>query len=150
MRAILQRVSQASVTSEGVELAKQGPGLLILLGITQDDHGEDSAWLIRKITHMRIFEDEEGKMNRSVLDIAGEVTVVSQFTLFAATKKGNRPSFLAAAKPEHSKPLYEKFCQALSETMGKPVGQGRFGAHMELTLVNDGPVTITLDSKQPE
>lgn len=149
MRAILQRVSQAQVTSEGQTLAQQGPGFLILLGVTDNDTNQDLAWMVRKIVGMRIFEDEEGKMNHAIIETAGDITVVSQFTLFASTKKGNRPSFLQAATPEISKPLYEEFCSALSQALNKPVGRGQFGAMMEVSLVNDGPVTISLDSKNP-
>ena len=150
MRAILQRVTQASVVVAGETIAQQGPGFLILLGITHSDSEEDVAWLARKIRAMRVFEDEAGKMNLSVKDLDGEVTVVSQFTLFAATKKGNRPSFLEAARPEVAEPLYEQFCRQMESLLGKPVATGRFGAMMEISLVNSGPVTITLDSKNPE
>jgi D-tyrosyl-tRNA(Tyr) deacylase len=150
MRAILQRVSQAQVISEGQTLAQQGAGYLILLGITDDDDHQDIAWLARKIIGMRIFEDQEGKMNDAITDVEGEITVVSQFTLFASTKKGNRPSFLKAAKPDLAEPLYEAFCSTLSELLGKPVGRGKFGAMMEVSLVNNGPVTIILDSKALE
>ncbi|MBK1832815.1 D-aminoacyl-tRNA deacylase [Roseibacillus ishigakijimensis] len=150
MRAILQRVSQAEVKSEGRVLAQQGAGLLILLGITEGDDATDRDWLVRKIAAMRIFEDEEGRMNRSVRESAGEVTVVSQFTLYASTKKGNRPSFIKAARPEIAEPLYEDFCAALATALEKPVGRGEFGAMMTVSLCNDGPVTIILDSKNPE
>lgn len=150
MRAILQRVSQAQVVSEGQTLAQQGAGYLILLGITDDDDHQDIAWLARKIIGMRVFENQEGKMNDAITDVEGEITVVSQFTLFASTKKGNRPSFLKAAKPDLAEPLYEAFCSTLSELLDKPVGRGKFGAMMEVSLVNDGPVTIILDSKAPE
>ncbi|WP_411844669.1 D-aminoacyl-tRNA deacylase [Roseibacillus persicicus] len=149
MRAVIQRVKKASVHSEGELLAEQGPGLLILLGVSHEDVGTDRDWLVRKVVAMRLFEGEEGKMNRSILDTGGEITVVSQFTLFASTKKGNRPSYLGAARPEKANPDYESFCQALSEALGKPVGQGRFGAMMEVSLINDGPVTITIDSRDP-
>ena len=150
MRAILQRVSQAAVTSEGETLAKQGRGFLILLGVTTEDTTEDLDWLVRKIAHLRVFEDDGGKMNLSIIDVQGEITVVSQFTLFASTKKGNRPSFLEAARPEISQPLYEQFCDALSAAVNRTVGKGRFGAMMEVSLTNDGPVTLTLDSKSPQ
>ncbi|MDP0489865.1 MAG: D-aminoacyl-tRNA deacylase [Verrucomicrobiota bacterium JB023] len=150
MRALIQRVSRASVTVDGQVIANQGNGLLILLGIEEADDGEDIAWLVRKISQMRIFEDEEGRMNRSLLDVDGEATVVSQFTLHASTKKGNRPSYLRAAKPALSKPLYEQFCQSFSITLGKEVQRGQFGAMMDVALVNQGPVTIWLDSKNPE
>lgn len=150
MRAIIQRVREAEVTSEGATLAKQGAGLLVLLGITDSDTEADLLWLVRKISAMRIFDDQDGKMNLSLTDIAGEVTVVSQFTLMASTKKGNRPSFLRAAKPSVSEPLYEQFCQSLSQAINQPVGTGQFGAMMAVSLVNDGPVTILLDSQNPE
>lgn len=150
MRAILQRVSQAKVLSEGQTLASQGPGLLILLGITANDTEADRSWLARKIAGMRIFEDQDGKMNQSLSDIGGEATVVSQFTLYASTKKGNRPSFLAAAKPDIAEPLYEQFCEELSHLIERPVGRGRFGSMMEVSLINNGPVTIALDSQRPE
>lgn len=150
MRALLQRVSEAEVVSERIVLSQQGPGLLILLGVTATDADSDLHWLVRKISALRIFQDPEGKMNLSVKDIGGEVTVVSQFTLYASTKKGNRPSFLAAAPPAIAAPFYEKFCQQLALEIGKPVGRGRFGADMKVQLVNDGPVTIWLDSQEPE
>ncbi|MGJ8723538.1 MAG: D-aminoacyl-tRNA deacylase [Roseibacillus sp.] len=147
MRAILQRVSQAKVTSEGQTLAEQDLGFLVLLGVTTEDTDEDLNWMVKKIANIRIFEDEDGKMNRSITDVQGEITVVSQFTLLASTKKGNRPSFLDAAKPDISEPLYEQFCESLSTAICKPVGRGRFGATMQISLVNEGPVTISLDSK---
>ena len=150
MRAILQRVSQAEVRSEGEILASQEAGFLILLGITESDSATDRSWLVRKIAGMRIFEDEDGRMNQSLSDIRGEITVVSQFTLYASTKKGNRPSFLGAAKPEIAEPLYEQFCEELSQTIDRPVGRGRFAAMMEVSLINNGPVTIILDSQRPE
>ena len=150
MRAILQRTSQASITREGEELASQGPGLLILLGITTHDNQADIDWLVRKICGMRIFEDLDGKMNLSISEIQGEITVVSQFTLYASCKKGNRPSFLAAAPPEIAEPLYEVFCTQLGDSLGQPIGRGRFGADMKVSLVNDGPVTISLDTHHRE
>lgn len=150
MRAILQRVKEAKVTSEGQVLSRQGPGFLILLGVIAEDTRADCDWLVRKISAMRVFEDGEGRMNLSLQDTGGQVIVVSQFTLFASTKKGNRPSFLKAARPEIAEPRYQEFCQALSKALGQPVGQGRFGAMMEISLINDGPVTIVLDSKNPE
>jgi len=150
MRVVLQRVSEAQVISEGQVLASQGPGFLILLGITTEDGSTDIDWLVRKICGMRIFPDSEGKMNNALTDIQGEVTVVSQFTLYASCKKGNRPSFLTAAKPEIAEALYESFCNQLSESLGSPVGRGKFGADMKVNLINDGPVTIQLDSHRPE
>lgn len=150
MRVVLQRVSEAQVISEGQVLASQGPGFLILLGITTEDGSTDIDWLVRKICGMRIFPDSEGKMNNALTDIQGEVTVVSQFTLYASCKKGNRPSFLTAAKPEIAEALYESFCNQLSESLGSPVGRGKFGADMKVSLINDGPVTIQLDSHRPE
>ena len=127
-----------------------GPGLLILVGIESADTTEDVDWLVRKVAALRIFDDEQGVMNRSVQDINGEALVVSQFTLFASTKKGNRPSWLKAAPHNISVPLYEAFCQRLSQTMGKPVGTGEFGADMKVELLNDGPVTILMDTKNKE
>lgn len=150
MRAVIQRVQRATVHSEGELISEQGPGLLILLGVSARDEAKDLQWMVRKVALMRLFEDEEGKMNRSILDTGGDVTVVSQFTLFASTKKGNRPSFLGAARPEKANPDYNEFCETLGEMLGKPVGRGRFGAMMEVSLVNDGPVTITIDSQNPE
>ncbi len=150
MRAIVQRVEQAKVTSEGELLAQQGTGFLVLLGITKNDTEADLNWMVGKVAGMRVFEDSEGKMNQCLIDIAGEVTVVSQFTLFASTKKGNRPSFLRAARPEIAEPLYEAFCESLSQAIQKPVGRGKFGAAMEVSLTNSGPVTISLDSQDRE
>lgn len=150
MRAILQRVSEASVAVEDHVISSIKHGFLVLLGIEEADEMTDIEWLVGKITKMRVFDDEEGKMNRSILDRAGEALVVSQFTLHASTKKGNRPSFIKAARPEHAEPLYQKFCQALSQQLGKEVGQGSFGAMMAVGLVNDGPVTIIIDSQNRE
>lgn len=127
-----------------------GPGLLILVGVESADTTEDVDWLVRKVAALRIFDDEQGVMNRSVQDINGEALVVSQFTLFASTKKGNRPSWLKAAPHNISVPLYEAFCQRLSQAMGKPVGTGEFGAEMKIELLNDGPVTILMDTKNKE
>lgn len=127
-----------------------GPGLLILVGVESADTTEDVDWLVRKVAALRIFDDEQGVMNRSVQDINGEALVVSQFTLFASTKKGNRPSWLKAAPHNISVPLYEAFCQRLSQAMGKPVGTGEFGAEMKVELLNDGPVTILMDTKNKE
>ena len=150
MRALIQRVSQASVTIAGLEKSRIGPGLLVLLGIEETDDATDSDWLVRKIAAMRIFSDAEGQMNRSVQDIGGELLVVSQFTLFAGTKKGNRPSFIRAARPGTAIPLYEQFVENLRQVSACPVATGEFGADMQVALVNDGPVTIWLDSKGRE
>lgn len=150
MRLVIQRVTHASVTIEGKVKSAIGPGLLILVGVESADTTEDVDWLVRKVTALRIFDDEQGVMNRSVQDINGEALVVSQFTLFASTKKGNRPSWLKAAPHNISVPLYEAFCQRLSQAMGKPVGTGEFGAEMKVELLNDGPVTILMDTKNKE
>ena len=150
MRLVIQRVTHASVTIEGKVKSAIGPGLLILVGVESADTTEDVDWLVRKVAALRIFDDEQGVMNRSVQDINGEALVVSQFTLFASTKKGNRPSWLKAAPHNISVPLYEAFCQRLSQAMGKSVGTGEFGADMKVELLNDGPVTIVIDSKNRE
>jgi D-tyrosyl-tRNA(Tyr) deacylase len=150
MRAILQRVLQASVTVDAKTVAQAGPGLLILLGVQEGDTSDDLSWLVPKIARMRIFSDDEGKMNRSVQEIQGDVIVVSQFTLHASTRKGNRPSFLASAPPPISEPLYQSFCTALEAELGKPVARGIFGADMKVSLTNDGPVTILIDSRLRE
>ena len=150
MRAVIQRVSSASVTIGGVVKSSIGEGLMILLGIGHDDGQEDIDWLVRKIALMRIFNDDAGVMNRSVMDVGGEALVVSQFTLMASTRKGNRPSFIGAAAHELAIPLYEQFCEALSAALGRPVGTGEFGADMKVALVNDGPVTICIDTKNKE
>jgi len=150
MRALLQRVSRASVAISGAEKSRIGPGLLIFLGIETADCLEDVDWLARKILAMRIFEDAGGKMNASVLDAGGELLAVSQFTLHARIKKGNRPSFDKAARPETAMPLYQAFVEELEKLSGKKVGTGEFGAMMEVSLVNDGPVTIWIDSKNRE
>lgn len=147
MRTVIQRVSRASVTIGGVCKSSIGKGLLVLLGVGEDDGQEDIDWLVRKITAMRIFDDEAGVMNLSVMDIGGEVLVVSQFTLMACCRKGNRPSYIKAAGHEISIPLYEVFCRKMSEQLGKEIGTGEFGAMMDVSLINDGPVTIILDSK---
>ena len=146
MRAVIQRVSSASVTIGGKVRSSIGQGLLVLLGIGHEDDGEDVAWLVKKIAGLRIFNDEAGVMNRSVVDVGGEALVVSQFTLMASTKKGNRPSYIGAAGHEKAVPLYEAFCEALSAAVGRPVGMGEFGADMQVALVNDGPVTICIDT----
>ncbi|MBQ3820381.1 MAG: D-tyrosyl-tRNA(Tyr) deacylase [Bacteroidales bacterium] len=150
MRAVIQRVSSASVTIDGSVKSSIGPGLLILLGIGNEDGPEDIEWLVKKIAGLRIFDDDAGVMNRSVIDIAGEALVVSQFTLMASTKKGNRPSYIGAAGHQLAIPLYEQFCAALSSSLGRPVGTGEFGADMKVALLNDGPVTICIDTKNRE
>jgi D-tyrosyl-tRNA(Tyr) deacylase len=150
MRAVIQRVSQASVTVEGREKARIGWGLLVFVGIEHEDGPEDAEWLSKKIAALRLFSDEAGLMNCSVQDINGELLVVSQFTLHASTKKGNRPSFIRAARPEHAVPLYEAFVQRLAEHSGRPVHTGIFGADMKVLLLNDGPVTIWMDSRARE
>lgn len=147
MKIVIQRVSEASVIINKKSVASIDKGLLILVGIENADTQEDIDWLCRKIVGMRIFSDKEDKMNLSVLDVNGDVIVVSQFTLHASTKKGNRPSYIRAAKPETAIPLYEKFKLKLQEILGKPIQSGEFGANMKVTLVNDGPVTILIDSK---
>lgn len=150
MRAVIQRVSKASVTVEGKVVSKINDGLLILLGIEDADGKEDIEWLSRKIVNLRIFNDQDGVMNRSLLDIDGTALVVSQFTLHASTKKGNRPSYIKAAKPDVSIPLYEEFVQQLEMDLNKKVGAGVFGADMKVELLNDGPVTIVMDTKNRE
>ena len=150
MRVVLQRVSKASVQINHEINAVMRTGLLILLGIENEDSQEDIDWLCNKIVKMRIFSDENNAMNLSLLDVDGDAIVVSQFTLNASTKKGNRPSFIKAAKPDVAVPLYEKFIEKFEETLGKPVGTGEFGADMKVELINDGPVTIIVDSKQRE
>lgn len=147
MIAVIQRVSESSVTIDGQIKAAIGQGLMILIGIEEADNHEDIEWLSRKIVNMRIFEDSEGVMNRSLLDIDGEALVISQFTLHASTKKGNRPSYIKAAKPEVAIPLYETFKVQLVADLGKPIGSGEFGADMKVALINDGPVTILIDTK---
>ena len=150
MRIVIQRVSHASVTINQQVKSSIGMGFLILLGIGKDDTEEDINWLVKKIIALRIFDDEMGVMNRSIMDVNGEILVVSQFTLMASYKKGNRPSWFHAAPHELSIPLYNSFCDALSEAMGKPVGTGEFGADMKVELLNDGPVTICMDTKNKE
>jgi D-tyrosyl-tRNA(Tyr) deacylase len=150
MRIVIQRVSHASVTINQQVKSSIGMGFLILLGIGKDDTEEDINWLVKKIIGLRIFDDEMGVMNRSIMDINGEILVVSQFTLMASYKKGNRPSWIHAAPHELSIPLYNRFCDALSEAIGKPVGTGEFGADMKVELLNDGPVTICMDTKNKE
>lgn len=147
MRVVIQRVSSASVTIGGAVKSAIGPGLLVLLGIGHEDDESDIDYLVKKTAALRIFNDEDGVMNRSVTDVGGEIIVVSQFTLMAQTKKGNRPSYIEAAGHEKAIPLYEAFCSRMSAALGRPVGTGEFGADMQVALVNDGPVTITIDSK---
>lgn len=150
MRVLIQRTKHASVTIEGRCKSAIKRGLLVLVGIEDSDGKEDIEWLCKKIVNLRIFDDENGVMNRSVLDIDGEILVVSQFTLHASTKKGNRPSYIRASKPEIAIPLYETFCKELSLSLGKEVGTGEFGADMKVELLNDGPVTIWMDTKNKE
>ena len=164
MRVVVQRVSHASVTIEGQVKSRIGRGFLILVGICDEDTAEDVEWLVKKIIGLRVFDDENHVMNRSIMDLCcfdengtatgetaiGEILVISQFTLFASYKKGNRPSWFRAGSHEHSIPLYEAFCQQLTEALGKPVGTGEFGADMKVELLNDGPVTICMDTKNKE
>lgn len=150
MKAVVQRVSNASVTIDNSKVAAIGSGLLILLGIVDDDTQEDIQWLTRKIANLRIFEDDNGVMNRSLIEVDGEAIVVSQFTLHASTKKGNRPSYIKAAKPDVAIPLYESFIKQIEEDLSKKVQTGQFGADMKVQLINDGPVTIIIDSKNVE
>lgn len=150
MRIVIQRVSHASVTIEGEVKSAIRQGYLILLGIEESDTSEDVDWLVRKVIGLRVFDDENHVMNRSIMDINGEILVISQFTLFASYKKGNRPSWLRAAKHEISVPLYEEFCKKLSDALGKPVGTGEFGADMKVDLLNNGPVTIMMDTHNKE
>ena len=150
MRAVIQRVSHASVTIEGTLKSAIQQGFLILLGVCDEDTPEDVDWLVRKIASLRVFDDENHVMNRSIQDLDGNALVVSQFTLYAATAVGNRPSFTLAAAPRLAAPLYEEFCRQLSTLVGQPVATGCFGADMQVTLVNDGPVTISLDSQRRE
>ena len=150
MRTVIQRVKRASVTVNGTMVSSIGQGLLLLLGIEDADTEEDIQWLCRKVLGLRIFDDEEGVMNRSIMDVGGDIIVVSQFTLHASYKKGNRPSWIRAAGHEHAVPMYERFVFALSEGLGKPVGTGVFGAMMQVELINDGPVTICMDTKNKE
>ena len=150
MRAVIQRVTHASVTIEGSIKSQIEQGFLILLGVCNEDTMEDVEWLVKKIANLRVFGDENDVMNRSILDVQGGALVVSQFTLFASYKKGNRPSWFRAGSHEHSIPLYEAFCKELSVQLGKPVGTGEFGADMKVELLNDGPVTICMDTKNKE
>jgi len=150
MRIVIQRVREASVTVEEQVVSSIGIGFLILLGIEAEDTAEDIEWLCGKISKLRVFSDEEGAMNRSIIDVDGDVIVVSQFTLHASTKKGNRPSFIKAARPDVAIPLYQQFVQQLQKDLNKKVQTGTFGAMMEVSLINDGPVTIVIDSKNRE
>lgn len=150
MRAVIQRVTEASVTIDGTVKSKIKKGLVVLLGVEAEDKLEDAIWLSKKIGHMRIFSDEQGLMNLSVQDIDGEVMVISQFTLFASTIKGSRPSFLKAAKPEMARMMYEMFNKELRDIISRPIRTGEFGADMKVALINDGPVTIIIDSKNKE
>lgn len=150
MRVVIQRVQHASVTIDGNLKSKIGKGLLILVGIEDRDMQEDIEWLCKKIAHLRIFDDENGVMNKSVVEVDGEILVVSQFTLHASTKKGNRPSYLKASKPEYAIPMYESFCSEMGLQLGKEVQTGTFGADMKVELLNDGPVTILIDTQNKE
>ena len=150
MRILIQRVTRASVTIEEKLKSMINNGLLILVGIEESDNDEDIEWLVKKCVNLRIFDDEQGVMNKSILDSGGDVLAVSQFTLMASTKKGNRPSYIKAAKPEISIPLYEAFCRKMEEALNKPIMTGVFGADMQVELINDGPVTILIDSKNRE
>lgn len=150
MRLVIQRVSRASVDIAGSRVSEIGRGLLILVGIAEGDTAADVEWLAAKTAAMRIFPDENGVMNRSLLDVGGDALAVSQFTLMASTKKGNRPSYIHAAGHELAVPLYEMYCERLSQTLGRPVGRGVFGADMQVELINDGPVTIIIDSRLKE
>lgn len=150
MRIVIQRVKHASVSIEGNVKSSIKQGYLILLGVGENDTQEDAEWLVKKVIGLRVFDDEAGVMNKSIMDVDGEILVISQFTLFASYKKGNRPSWLRAARHEISVPLYEHFCKLLSESLGKQVGTGEFGADMKVELLNDGPVTICMDTKNKE
>ena len=150
MRVLIQRVKEASVTVDGEVISLIHNGLLVLVGITDDDNREDILWLTKKIANIRLFDDENGVMNRSVIEAGGDILAVSQFTLMASTKKGNRPSYIKAAKPDISIPLYEEFCSEMELAVNKPIKRGVFGADMKVSLLNDGPVTIFIDSKNKE
>ena len=150
MRTVIQRVQHASVTIDGNVKSSIGNGFLLLLGIEATDTSEDVDWLVKKVSSLRVFDDENGVMNRSIIDVQGEALVVSQFTLYASYKKGNRPSWFRAASHDISVPLYEEFCSKLSAALGKEVGTGEFGADMKVELLNDGPVTICMDTKNKE
>ncbi|MBP5999718.1 MAG: D-tyrosyl-tRNA(Tyr) deacylase [Sediminibacterium sp.] len=150
MRVVVQRVSEANVTVDGQVIGAIQEGLMVLLGIQNEDNTEDIQWMANKLVQMRIFDDAEGVMNLSVKDIEGSILLISQFTLYAATKKGNRPSYIAAAKPEIAIPIYEQMIVALNKELGKPIATGQFGADMKVSLLNNGPVTIIIDSKNRE
>ena len=150
MRVLIQRVKRASVRVEGELVSEIGNGLLVLVGICDEDNGNDIEWLTKKISNIRLFDDENGVMNLSLTDVGGELLAVSQFTLMASTKKGNRPSYIKAAKPDISIPLYEQFCNEMEIALNKPIKRGVFGADMKVELLNDGPVTIFMDSKNKE
>lgn len=150
MRIVIQRVKHAKVTIDGQVHSSIGQGYLILLGVCDEDNSEDVDWLVRKVIGLRVFDDENHVMNRDIMDVQGDILVISQFTLFASYKKGNRPSWFRAGSHEHSIPLYEEFCDKLSNLLGKPVGTGEFGADMKVELLNDGPVTICMDTKNKE
>ncbi len=150
MRTVIQRVARASVTIDGKTKSQISSGMLILLGICEEDGKEDIEWLVKKIVNLRIFDDEKGVMNKSILEVDGDIMVVSQFTLYASYKKGNRPSWFKAAKPEISTPLYQLFCNEMSQAINKQVATGEFGADMKVELINDGPVTICMDTKNKE
>ena len=150
MRVVIQKVTQASVSIENQTVASIGRGLLVLVGIEDDDTNEDIAWLSAKIVNLRVFDDENGVMNLSVKDVGGEVLIVSQFTLHASTKKGNRPSYIKAARPEVAIPIYEAFIKQVETLLGKQVPTGQFGAMMQVNLCNDGPVTILIDTKNKD
>lgn len=150
MRVIIQRVSESSVAIDGFVKSQIGRGYMILVGFENEDSKEDIDWLSNKICNLRIFDDEEGVMNKSIKDINGEILLISQFTLHALTKKGNRPSYIHAAKPDIAIPLYEEFTETLSRILGKPISTGEFGADMKVQLVNDGPATISIDTKNKE
>ena len=150
MRVVIQRVREASVTIDGKLHSAIGSGMLILIGVEDRDNAEEVDWLVKIVSQLRIFDDDNGVMNRSVVDVEGEILVVSQFTLHASTKKGNRPSYIRASRPEHAIPMYELFCRQLSQTIGRRVEMGVFGADMQVALINDGPVTICIDSLNRE
>ena len=150
MRVVIQRVTEAKVVIDGNVNGESGKGFMILVGIEEADGAEDIAWLTKKIVNLRVFDDENGVMNRSIMDTGGDILLISQFTLHALTAKGNRPSYIKAAKPEISVPLYEAFIKSLEEAMGKKIATGIFGADMKVSLTNDGPVTILIDSKHRE
>lgn len=150
MRTVIQRVSEASVTVDGAIIGQIQGGVMVLVGIVNEDDASDIEWLSNKIINMRIFDDENGVMNKSLIEVGGALLLISQFTLHASTKKGNRPSYIAAAKPEISIPLYEVLIQQLEKDLGAPIQTGKFGANMKVALINDGPVTITIDSKNKE